>query len=287
MAKRFRSDRFERSDHPVKIVLIYAVLILMSLLSLVPIWNVVHMSLRPSNQLYTTKLSFIPPNWTLDNFRVMLFEKPLLGWMANSVIVSVITAVLAVAIAATTGYAIARFRYMGRGSFMTFLLTTQMFPAPMLLLPTYLLLTKLGLLNTYAGLIIPYVATSIPFAVWMMKGFYDTVPIELEYAAAIDGASNLRTFWSITLPLAKPALAITALFSFMTGWSEYVIARLILTKPDFYTLPVGLVQLQTQFTTEWGRYAAGALITMIPAMIVFMVFSRFLVSGLTLGSVKG
>jgi arabinogalactan oligomer/maltooligosaccharide transport system permease protein len=287
VTRLLRADRFERSDSPLKILLIYLVLLVMCALSLLPIWNVVNIALRPGNRLYTTQIGFIPADATLENFRVMILEKPLLGWMANSAIVSLVTAVFAVLIAATTGYALSRFRYLGRRPFMSFLLTTQMFPAPMLLLPTYLLLTKLNLLNSYLGLIIPYVATSIPFAIWMMKGFYDTVPLELEYAAAIDGASNLRTFWAITLPLAKPALAITALFAFMTGWSEYVVARLILTKPEFYTLPVGLVQLQTQFSTEWGRYAAGALITMVPAAAVFVIFSRFLVSGLTLGSVKG
>ncbi|MFZ5817139.1 MAG: sugar ABC transporter permease [Bacillota bacterium] len=289
MAKRMRirESLFEKSDSPLKIVAIYLTLIAACVISLIPIWMIFNMSLRPSQTLYTTELAFVPSDMTWENYRVMLFEKPLLGWMGNSIIVSGLTAVISVAIAATAGYALSRFRFTGRKGFLTFLLTTQMFPAPMLLLPTFLLLSQFKLLNTYQGMIIPYVATAIPFSTWMMKGFYDTIPVELEYAAAIDGASNWQSFFRITLPLAAPALAISALFAFMTGWSEYIIARVVLTKAAMYTLPVGLVTLQSSFNTEWGRYSAGALMTMIPAMILFIAFSRYLVGGLTLGGVKG
>ncbi|HEY3364890.1 MAG TPA: carbohydrate ABC transporter permease [Symbiobacteriaceae bacterium] len=287
MKIRFKHRYFERGDSVPKIIAIYVTLTIVALLTFYPIWNIFNMALRPQQTLYSTSLRLIPENATLENFRVMLFEKPLLGWMGNSLIVAGTTALLSVVLSATAGYAISRFKFRGRKGFLTFLLTTQMFPAPMLLLPTFLLLTRLGLLNSYTGMIIPYVATSIPFSIWMMKGFYDTVPIELEYAAAIDGASNWTTFTKITVPLAAPAMAIAALFSFMTGWSEYVVARVILTKAAMYTLPVGLVTLQSAFSTEWGRYSAGALLTMIPAAVLFVLFSRYLVGGLTLGSVKG
>jgi len=280
-------QHFERTDSWPKLVGIYLALITMSLVSLYPVWNVFNMSLRPDDTLYSTSLRLIPVNATWDNYRVMLFEKPLLGWMGNSLIVSLATAMIGVLVSATAGYALSRFRFFTRDGFMVFLLTTQMFPAPMLLLPTFLLLTRLGLLNTYTGMIIPYAATAIPFSIWMMKGFYDTIPRELEESAYIDGAGNLAAFWRIILPLASPALAISALFSFMTAWSEYIIARVVLTKPELYTLPVGLVTLQSAFATEWGRYSAGALLTMIPAAALFILLSRFLVSGLTLGSVKG
>jgi arabinogalactan oligomer/maltooligosaccharide transport system permease protein len=278
---------FERSDSALKIIAIYLALAVACLISLTPIWVIFNMSLRPDQTLYTTELSFLPSNWTLDNYRVMLFEKPLLGWMGNSIIVSGATALCSVIIAAHAGYALSRFRFFGRKSMLSFLLTTQMFPAPMLLLPTFLLLSQFKLLNTFQGMIIPYIATAVPFGIWMMKGFYDTIPVELEYAAAIDGASNLQAFYRITLPLATPALAIATLYSFMTGWSEYIIARVILTKAAMYTLPVGLVTLQSAFNTEWGRYSAGALLTMLPAAFLFVAFSRYLVGGLTVGGVKG
>lgn len=281
------SQRFERSDSRAKIVAIYAALILMCFITIYPIWNIVNMSLRPDNTLYSTSLRLIPADATLDNYRVMIFEKSLLRWMGNSLIVSLATALISVGVSATAGYAFSRFRFWSRNVFLTFLLTTQMFPAPMLLLPTFLLLTKFKLLNTYAGMVVPYVATSIPFSIWMMKGFYDTIPRELEQSAYIDGATSWNAFYRVILPLATPALAITALFSFMTAWSEYIIARVILTRASLYTLPVGLVTLQSSFNTEWGRYSAGALLTMIPAMILFVLLSRYLVGGLTLGSVKG
>lgn len=287
MAKQYRECPFDKGDSTLKIIGIYAALVIATVIAIYPIWNIVNMALRPQQSLYSTSLSLIPPGATLQNFKDMITKYPLLGWMGNSLIVSGATAVLSVVLSSTAGYALSRFRFMGRKPFMTFLLTTQMFPAPLLLLPTFLLLTKFHLLNTFAGMIVPYTATSIPFSIWMMKGFYDTVPIELEYAAAIDGATNLYTFWRITLPLAAPALAISALFAFMTGWSEYIIARVVLTNKAMYTLPVGLVTLQSAFNTEWGRYSAGALLTMIPAATIFVVFSRYLVGGLTVGGVKG
>jgi len=289
MAKRIRTSEglFDKGDSPLKIAAIYAALLVACVISLIPIWMIFNMSLRPDQGLYTTELSFIPSNWTLDNYRVMIFEKPLLGWMGNSLIVSGTTAVLSVFVASHAGYALSRFRFWGRKGMLTFLLSTQMFPAPMLLLPTFLILSQFKLLNTFQGMIIPYMATAVPFATWMMKGFYDTIPVELEYAAAIDGATNLQSFYRITMPLATPALAVSALYSFMTGWSEYIIARVILTKASMYTLPVGLVTLQSAFNTEWGRYSAGALLTMLPAMVLFMAFSRYLVGGLTVGGVKG
>lgn len=280
-------SRFERSDSPWKIALIYAALLLMAGISVYPILNILSMSLRPDNTLYSTSLRIIPANATLDNYRTMIFEKPLPLWMWNSMIVSVATAAISVAVAATAGYALSRFRFLGGKGFMVFLLTTQMFPATMLLLPTYLLLARLNLLETLQGLIIPYTATAVPFSVWMMKGFYDTIPRELEQSAYIDGAGNFTAFFRVILPLASPALAITALFSFMTGWSEYLVARVVLTKAEMYTLPVGLVTLQSSFNTEWGRYSAGALLTMIPVTVIFVLLSRYLVGGLTLGSVKG
>jgi len=161
-----------------------------------------------------------------------------------------------------------------------------MFPAPMLLLPTYVLLSKMGLKDQLVGLLIPYAAIAVPFCVWLLKGYFDTIPKSLEESAYIDGCSTINTFIKIILPLSKPALAIAALFSFMSAWAEYVVARIIVSQADKITLPVGLVYLQGEFLTLWGVYSAAALLTSIPVILLFIAVSRFLVGGLVLGSVK-
>jgi arabinogalactan oligomer/maltooligosaccharide transport system permease protein len=161
-----------------------------------------------------------------------------------------------------------------------------MFPATMLLLPLYIIISHLKLLNTYVGLIILYIATALPFCIWTMKGYYDTIPHSLEEAAMIDGCNRFSAFYKAILPLAAPALVITGLFSFMSAWSEYLVAAQILQDPRIYTLPLGLKQFQQNMSTEWGLYAAGSLVVTIPVVAIFMIANRWLVSGLTLGSVK-
>ncbi|HUF09341.1 MAG TPA: ABC transporter permease subunit, partial [Rhodothermales bacterium] len=208
-------------------------------------------------------------------------------WMFNSTVVAFVVTVTGVALASTTGYALSRYRFKGRGSMLSGLLVTQMFPATMLLLPLYIVLIKLHLINSYIGIIIIYTASALPFTVWQMKGYYDTIPVALEEAARIDGCGPWQTFYKVVFPLAAPALVITALFSFMAAWNEYVVANVILQDTEMFTLPLGLKMFQSKMSTEWGMYAAGSLIVSIPVVALFLVLSRYLISGLTLGSVKG
>ena len=150
-----------------------------------------------------------------------------------------------------------------------------------------MVLIKLHLLNSYLGIVIIYTATALPFCVWQMKGYYDTIPFALEEAARIDGATPWQTFTRVILPLAAPALVITALFSFMTAWNEYVVANVVLQDTELYTLPLGLKMFQGSMQTQWGLYAAGSMLVSVPVVALFLILSRFLISGLTLGSVKG
>jgi arabinogalactan oligomer/maltooligosaccharide transport system permease protein len=170
---------------------------------------------------------------------------------------------------------------------MIIILVTQMFPATMLLLPLYVIMSKLHLVDTLTGIIIAYAATALPFCIWTMKGYYDTIPQDLEEAALIDGTTQVGAFLRVTLPLSAPALVITALFSFMAGWSEFIVARVIINTQRLYTLPLGLESLSSTFQTEWANYAAGSVIVCIPVVVLFLMLSRYLISGLTLGGVKG
>ncbi len=267
--------------------LVHAVLIVVTLLTLYPILQIIGISLRPGDQLYSTSLRLIPEGASLKAYRVILFEKPFLLWLKNSLIVSLSVTLIGVALAATSGYAFSRFRFPGHRIGLTSFLITQMFPATMLLLPLYLLLQKLNLLNSLMGLMIIYVTTALPFCVWTMKGYYDSIPRDLEEAALIDGLTPMGAFVRIVLPLSLPALTITALFSFMAAWSEFIVARVVLSNQKLFTLPLGLEALAGTFQTEWANYAAGSVLVSIPVVALFLLLNRFLVSGLTLGGVKG
>jgi arabinogalactan oligomer/maltooligosaccharide transport system permease protein len=266
---------------------LYALLIGFTLLVLYPILNVVSISLRPSDRLLSTSLRIIPDGATFSAYRALFVETPFLLWFFNSVVISVAVTLTGVALAATAGYSFSRFNFYGKKAALLGLLVTQMFPPTMLLLPMYIMLLKLHLINSYLGIIVIYSSTALPFCVWQMKGYYDTIPFSLEESARIDGCTRWQAFRRVVLPLAAPALVITALFSFMTAWAEYIVAAQVLQDTSLFTLPLGLKQFESSMSTQWGLYAAGSLIVSIPAVALFLFLSRWLISGLTLGSVKG
>lgn len=265
----------------------YFVLVVFTLFSVYPILRVFAISLRPGDRLLSKSLAFIPANATFNTYIRLFTEEPFLQWMLNSIIVSGAVTLVGVGLAATAGYAFSRYRFRGKDTALIGIITTQMFPVTMLLLPLFIMLIKLRAYDNYIGLIIAYSATALPFTIWQMKGYYDTIPYSLEEAAGIDGCSQFGIFWRIVLPLAAPALVITALFSFMTAWSEYLVAAVLIQDKTLFTLPLGLKTFQASMEVSWGLYSAGAIIVSIPVVVLFLFLSRWLVSGLTLGSVKG
>ncbi|MBP1657018.1 MAG: carbohydrate transporter rane protein 2, family [Bacteroidetes bacterium] len=276
-----------KSATTVRLIASYAVLVLFSIIALYPVLQILNISLRPADRLLSTSLELIPANATWDNYVKLFTERPFFTWLANSTFVAVVVTLTGVALASTTGYAFSRYSFVGKKVGMLSLLVTQMFPATMLLLPMYIMLVNLHLINTYLGIMITYSATALPFCIWQMKGYYDTIPVSVEEAGRIDGASQLQIFTRIILPLAAPALVITALFSFMSAWTEYVVAAQILQDTDLWTLPLGLKSFESNMGSEWGLYGAASVMVSIPVVILFLSLSRWLVSGLTLGSVKG
>lgn len=228
-----------------------------------------------------------PAQFSLRNFVEVMTEQPFGRWLLNSVIVSVMTTVLGVFLACTAAYAFSRFRFPGREQGMLAFLVSQMFPGTLMLIPLFIIIVKwLGLGNTFWGLVIVYATTAIPFCVWMLKGYFDTIPVDIEESARIDGASPQTIFFRIILPLAKPAIAITALFSFMTAWNEFILASVFMESEAHYTAPVGLRFFVGGFSSQWGFFAAGSVIVSLPVVILFMYLQKYLVSGLTAGSVK-
>jgi len=283
-----------RGDSPFKTLLIHMTLIIACIIAVYPVLRVVTISLRPNDTLLTTDLRIIPQNATLDNYKEVLFGAPeknrqsdFFLWIWNSISVVTITSIVSVILAAISAYAFSRFRFRGREAGLIFLLTTQMIPAGMLLLPLFIMIAKLKMINTLLGLIIAYAVTSVPLTIWTLKGYYDTIPVDLEEAALIDGANRVTVFTQIILPLSTPALAIAFLFSFMGGWSEYLVARVVLQKNEIFTWPLGIFTYAQQFTVSWGQFAAASVLIAIPVMALFLYSSKWLISGLTLGSVKG
>jgi arabinogalactan oligomer/maltooligosaccharide transport system permease protein len=283
-----------RSDSRFKTLLIHTALIFACIVAVYPVLRVITISLRPNDTLLTTSLAIIPKNATLDNYREVLFgsvvkhqKSDFFLWIWNSLSIVIITSTLSVVLAAVSAYAFSRFRFPGRSPAMVFLLTTQMIPAGMLLLPLFIMLAKLQMINSAIGLVIAYSVTSVPLTIWTIKGYYDTIPVDLEEAALIDGANRVTVFTKIIVPLSTPALAIAFLFSFMGGWSEYIVARVVLQKNDIFTWPLGVFTFAQDFTVSWGKFSAAAVLISIPAMLLFLYASKWLISGLTLGSVKG
>ncbi|XGC80615.1 sugar ABC transporter permease [Bdellovibrio bacteriovorus] len=271
----------------IKKMLAWFSILLFAIFSVYPVLYVLSVSLRGDNAFQSQSLEIITSTSTLKNFVDLFTATNFLLWLRNSLFISFVTTLLGVTFASTSAYALSRYRFRGRNLMLFSLLATQMFPPTMLILPFYIILSKMELIDSFWGLFIIYSSTALPFCVWQMKAYYDTIPKELEEAAVLDGCSRWKTFYKIILPVSSPALVITALFSFLASWSEYVIAAVVLQDPQLYTLPLGLRSFQASLATQWGLYAAGALIVSVPVLVLFISISRYLVSGLTIGSVKG
>ena len=229
-----------------------------------------------------------PTQFSAANFVSVMADQPFARWILNSAIIAIAATLVGIVLSCTAAYAFSRFRFPGRRSGMMSFLVSQMFPGTLTLIPLYIIIVQwLGLGSTHLGLVIVYATTSVPFSVWMLKGYFDTIPKELEEAAVIEGAGPGTVFWRIVLPLARPAIAITALFSFMTGWNEFILAATFMDQEAMYTAPVGLRFFVGGFQQQWGYFAAGSIVVSVPVVLLFFYLQRYLVSGLTAGSVKG
>ena len=267
----------------------HILLMFASLVSVFPIIWILSTSFKFKEDVLKPGIEIIPHNFTLSNYQHVLSMDNFIfwKWLGNSIMIAVITTIIGLFLASTTAYAFSRFEFKGKKFFLFSYLLTQMFPGAILIVPLYNIIKNLGLLNSYTGLLIAYSTISLPFCVWMLKSFFDTIPKSLEEAAMIDGLTSFGTFWKIILPLSLPGLSVTAFFSFITAWNEFMFALTFMSTSEHYTLPVGLRTFVFEFNTDWHYMAAGAIIVSLPVLIFFFIAQKFLISGLTSGGVKG
>jgi arabinogalactan oligomer / maltooligosaccharide transport system permease protein len=264
----------------------HGVLVVASLIALFPIVWLVYLSLGPDKDDYLHP-GGIWGKMTLDNYTFVLQHTPFFDWLKSTLVVSLGTTVIGVMVAATTGYAVSRMRFPGYRKFMWVLLVTQMFPVAVLMVPMYEILSELQLIDNYFGLVLVYCSTAVPYCAWLLKGYFDTIPFEIDEAGRVDGLSPFGTFFRLILPLAKPGLAVAAFYSFITAFGEVAFASTFLLSDTKYTFAVGLQSFVSEHDAQRNLMAATAVLVAIPVSAFFYLVQKNLVTGLTAGGTKG
>lgn len=272
----------------VTAVLLNLVFVLLCLVALVPILYALSVSFSGKGAALSGSLSFWPKDPTLENYRAILFDEPLLLWMKNSLLLSAGTIFVAMLCAIPAAYAASRWRFKGRRGLLQGLLVLNAFPQVLSLFALFRVLKLLGLLNLHIGLILIYAGSMCVFAIWNMKGYFDTIPVEIEDASKIDGANDFQMIQKIVLPLAKPAIVVTCVMVLITVWNEYLFSTTFLLDSRTYSLAGGLYQLQSNdYSRSWPMFTAASILTSVPLLLIFFKVQKYMVSGLTAGGVKG
>jgi multiple sugar transport system permease protein len=281
-----RTDALERFlSGPV----LWAGLVLVSLFALGPFAWIALASIKTDAELYLSPIQYIPSHPTFQNY-VDAWTSPLTPFsrfFANSLWVSSVTMLATIVISTLAGYALARFRFIGKNTLMMVFLASQMFPAVLLIAPLLSQWHKLGLIDTYQALIYSNFPFTVPFTVWMLVGYFDSIPRELEESAMIDGSSRLGALLRIILPLAAPGIAATAIFAFVASWHELIFAMTFTSTTEMRTLSAGMLYMVGQFGVMWGQLGAAVVISLVPVAILFILLQKHLIQGLTAGAIKG
>ena len=243
-------------------------------------------SIRPEREVFSDTFRLISSTLTLESYRTLLAKTTFPTYIRNSLVVSLITTVTSVAISLLAAYSFSRHRFRFRGVLLIMVVFSQLFPYVILITPIYVIFYHLRLVNTSIGLIIAYVATTVPFSVYMLLGYLDSVPRELDEAGIMDGCSTLGVIWSVILPVAWPGVAATAIYAFAQSWNEYLIALTLVTRNELKTVPVGLASFFGEYTTRWDLVMTASVLATLPTLVIFLLLQRRLVSGLTAGAVK-
>jgi multiple sugar transport system permease protein len=266
--------------------LLNALLVGFTIVVLFPFYWLLVSSVKTQDQLFQIPPLWIPTAPTLDNF-VRLFQGRFPVWFQNSAVVASATTLLGLTLAALAAYSFSRFPFPGNRALSTLFLFIQLFPVAVVVIPLFILWTNLKLTNTYGSLIVTYLVFGLPVSTWLLIGFFNAVPAELEEAAMIDGSSRLGALWRVTLPLALPGLAATAIYIFLLSWNEFFFALTFMNSTDMRTIPVGLSSFFAEHSVDWGLVMAGSVVASLPVVLLFGALSRYFIQGLTSGALKG
>lgn len=244
-------------------------------------------SIKTLRELYTTPPAWLPQAPTMANYWKVLTESNIPRYFLNSLAISAGSTVIAIALAVFAAYGFARFRFTGRAWCEAFVLIGQLLPTAAIIVPLYIVLGRLGLANTWLGLILVYLILTLPLSVWMLIGYFQAIPVELEEAAIVDGSSRLGVLLRITLPLSSPGIVAVVIYAFVTTWNEFIFALCLATDSRAKTLPIGLSEFSTEFNTDWGAVMAASVLMTLPIIAMFLALQRLFISGLIAGATKG
>ncbi len=272
----------------LKLAILNVLLIILCFLGLVPILYALSLSLSGSGGALSAGLTLLPEKLTVENYVRIITEEPFFIWLSNSVILSAATMTVAIGFAVVASYAFSRFRFKGRNGVLKLLLVLNAFPQILSMFAIFRLFKAMEMLDTKIGLVIVYAGSMCIFGIWNMKGYFDTIPVEIEEASRIDGAGDFQLLWKIVLPLARPAVIVTAVMVLIFVWNEYLFATTFLLNEKSYTLAGGLYQLQSNdYSRSWPLFSAASIMVSVPILAVFFCIQKYMVSGLTAGGVKG
>jgi len=274
--------RNSRRSHILPLV----ILTLFSVIVLIPVVWMVSTSLKTTPETFTLPPRIIPETLTFEAYLRIWSDYPMGFYFRNSAIIVFASTTITLVFSTLAGFGLSRFKLKGAGAFLTFLLVTQMFPSIMLLIPFFQMMKTWGLINTHLGLIVAYIAFRVPLCSWLMLGYFESIPKDLDAAASIDGLSKFQTFLRIVLPLSLPGVAATGIYAFFESWNEYLFALVLTTSETMKTLPVGVGQLIGQYRIQWNDLMSASITASVPLLIVFLFLQRYLLSGLTAGAVK-
>jgi arabinogalactan oligomer/maltooligosaccharide transport system permease protein len=282
-------ERSPRHPGRLNLALTHALLITVSLAFVFPVYQILKVSFQSSGALLSSEFHILPQPLTFENYSKVFGDSRFARSMFNSFVYAGGTTLASLVVAVTAAYAYSRMRFRGRKTTLWGMILLQAFPGIATIVPLYILFSRVGLIDTYLGLVVAYTAGTLPFSIWMMKSFFDTLPKEIEEAAWVDGATMNQAFVKVVLPLSLPAIAITALFSFISGWTEFILAITFINSEELQPMSVLLYGIidRNVTATQWTFFAAESVIFALPVVLCFLFFQRYLIGGLTVGSVKG
>ncbi|HEX4884358.1 MAG TPA: carbohydrate ABC transporter permease [Casimicrobiaceae bacterium] len=276
-----------RRGPSLRIALLWTAALVALAVTLFPFYWMLNTSLKPMPEVFASPPTFVSAQWSLDAYATIFATRPVARYFVNSLVVAVGSTLLSVSLSALAAYGLTRFFPRGATPFVMFLLFTKMLPETLLIIPYFKLMSDLGLLNTYWALILAYSSFSLPFSVWMLIGFFRSIPREIDEAAQMDGAGVFQTFRRVVLPLARPGLVAVALFTFLIAWNSYVWALVLTTDASMFVMSVGIANMVGEYRVQWNELMAAAVVAAVPVMVLYAFLERHLVAAITAGAVKG